>query len=135
MKINSATEQIWTNQSSVKCTVLVMVCEHVIHSGLCFEVKQIQFAPEFHHIIWRKKSFAADTKHSWKTGTRVASLDNQGSTVHLSEKLESVTFTKHLYPNHLVLHRHFVSPTKQDNTSIEKYLSPLLLVNRSNLHF
>ena len=37
--------------------------EHETPSGLCFEVKQIQFAPEFHHIIWTKKSFAVDTKY------------------------------------------------------------------------
>ena len=46
------------------------VCELVTHSGLCFEVKQTQFAAEFYHINWHKT-------HSWKTGTRVASLDNQ----------------------------------------------------------
>ena len=40
-------------------------CEHETPSGLCFEVKQIQFAPEFHHIIWMKKSFAVDTKYEW----------------------------------------------------------------------
>ena len=30
-------------------------CEHKMHADLCFEVKQILFTPEFHHIIWRKK--------------------------------------------------------------------------------
>ena len=29
--------------------------EHETRSGLCFEAKQIQFAPEFHHIMSRKK--------------------------------------------------------------------------------
>ena len=32
-------------------------CEHEIRSDLCFEAKQIQSAPKFHHII------AADTKY------------------------------------------------------------------------
>ena len=27
------------------------VCEHETHSDLCFEVKQIQYTPEFHHTI------------------------------------------------------------------------------------
>ena len=52
-------------------------------------------------------------------GNRVASPDNQGSTEHLTEKSESVTFTKHLYPNHPLLHKHSVSPTIQDKTSIK----------------
>ena len=69
-----------------------MVCEHVTQSGLCFEVKQIQFATVSSHNLKEKKGFAADTKHSWKTGTWVVSKDNQGSTVHLTEISESVTF-------------------------------------------
>ena len=28
--------------------------EHDMHTDLCFEVKQIQFAQEFHDKIWRK---------------------------------------------------------------------------------
>ena len=69
--------------------------------------------------------------HHATAGNRVASPDNQGSTEHLTEKSESVTFTKHLYPNHPVLHKHSVSPTTQDKTSIKNniYRSPLLLVN------
>jgi len=71
------------------------VCEHKIHSDLCFEVKWIQFAPES-HMIWRKKGFSTDYKiwliHIHETGTREASTDNQenphnwGLTVlHLAE--------------------------------------------------
>ena len=47
MQFHSATDQIWTDQGA----------------GLCFEAQQIQSAAqEFHHIIWRKKGFATDTK-------------------------------------------------------------------------
>ena len=63
-------------------------------------------------------SFHAPSHHA-TAGNRVATPDNQGSTEHLTEKSESVTFTKHLYPNHPVLHKHSVSPTTQDKTSIK----------------
>ena len=45
-------------------------CVYKTLSGLCFEAKQIHSAPEFHHKIWKKNSFA------WKTRTRKASPYN-----------------------------------------------------------
>ena len=65
MKFHSATEH-QSKLSKMHCIVCYGAHEHETHSGLHFEVKQIQFAPEFHHIISRKKSFAADTKYELK---------------------------------------------------------------------
>ena len=56
-------EQIWANQSSVKCTLLVM--EHETLTVLCFEMNQTHFALEFHHKFYNEKSFAADTKYDY----------------------------------------------------------------------
>lgn len=41
---------------------LVMTCAYETHEDLCFEAKYIKFPPQFHHIISRKKSFAAYLK-------------------------------------------------------------------------
>lgn len=55
MKFHSATELISTNQSSVKCTAsCISYGAHKHKTRLCFEVKQTQFLPEFHHIIGKK---------------------------------------------------------------------------------
>lgn len=40
--------------SEIRC-ISNGACEHETRTDLCYEVKQIQFLPEFRHIIWWKK--------------------------------------------------------------------------------
>ena len=64
MKFHTVKEQIWTNQTSVTCTVLVMVRmgkKHVkINFVLRSKTNSVCTAVAFHNL--KEKSFAADTK-------------------------------------------------------------------------
>ena len=63
MKFHSATEENLNQSNFSKMHRMSYgACEHETRSGLWFEEKQIQVAPESHDIIWRKKSFAEGNK-------------------------------------------------------------------------
>ena len=49
--------------TGVNMYTLVMTCAHEMHKDLCFKLKHIKFAPQFHHIISTTKVLLHILKH------------------------------------------------------------------------
>ena len=93
MKFYSATAQIWTNQNSVtmKCAVLVMTrVRNSFRLVLWSDTKSFP-SLEFHHIIWKKNSFA------WKTRIRKACPYNRKIRITEVWIIEVKLYMNHLH--------------------------------------